>query len=334
MGGLLGELAKKLAERWLSLLVLPGALALATLVTADTLGPGHPFGIGRVIRRVDGWSTSWRGEGAASGAVVLLAVLLAAAAVGLIAEAAGSLIGTVWFAEGWESWPNRPYHLARRMTERRRRRWDTAEGERKRARESQDPAGDENLESRRAAAVLARIAPERPGRPTWAGDQIHAVVARLRREFRLDLPTAWPTLWLTMPDTTRSEITEAHTAFERAATLAGWGVIYLAAGVLWWPAAFVAVAILCTAWRRGRTSAALYAQVVEAAARLYLAPLAAALGIDRTGPMEERTGWAVTCLLQGEPGMIAITTGWPERPARALGSPGGNDVATRREETP
>lgn len=38
MGGLLGELSKKLAERWLTLLVMPGALYLAIAAAGHTLG--------------------------------------------------------------------------------------------------------------------------------------------------------------------------------------------------------------------------------------------------------------------------------------------------------
>ncbi|URN10988.1 hypothetical protein LUW77_00475 [Streptomyces radiopugnans] len=52
MGGLLSELGKKLAERWLSLLVLPGALYLAVLGTAALLGHGHPFDLRHLTHQV------------------------------------------------------------------------------------------------------------------------------------------------------------------------------------------------------------------------------------------------------------------------------------------
>ncbi|WP_326770755.1 hypothetical protein OG978_44460 (plasmid) [Streptomyces sp. NBC_01591] len=51
MGGLLSELGKKLAERWFSLLVLPGALYLAVLAVAQTLGHTHPFDALRLAGR-------------------------------------------------------------------------------------------------------------------------------------------------------------------------------------------------------------------------------------------------------------------------------------------
>lgn len=41
MGGFLGALGQKLAERWLTLLALPGALFLATAATARILGQAH-----------------------------------------------------------------------------------------------------------------------------------------------------------------------------------------------------------------------------------------------------------------------------------------------------
>ena len=52
MGDILAELGKNLADRWLTLLVLPGALYLAVLAAARTLGQEHALDLPRLAHRV------------------------------------------------------------------------------------------------------------------------------------------------------------------------------------------------------------------------------------------------------------------------------------------
>ena len=317
MGGFLAELGKKLAERWLSLLVLPGLLYLGPLAAAYTLGHRHVFDLGRITRQLDTWTTS---PGVTTGRLVLilLAALLAAAGTGLAAQALGSLTERGWLTDRWQSWPPPLRHLAESRTRSRARRWRAATETYQRqlyTTGAQRATGTETEGDLGAAhRAVTRIAQEKPARPTWIGDRVHAVIARLDREHDLDLPTIWPTLWLAMPETTRTEITAARQALTRAATLAGWGLLYLVVGALWWPGLLIAVAIMGTAWRRARTAADTYALLIEAAARLHTAELARSLGIDHTGPLNQQTGWALTCLLQGKSHLIPLTTGWPTSP--------------------
>jgi hypothetical protein len=315
VGGFLAEFGKKLAERWLSLLVIPGLLYLGTLAAAHTLGHRHPFDIARITGQLDAWTTS-PGSTTTSGLVViLLAALLAAAGAGVAAQALGSLTERVWLADRWQSWPPPLRHLAESRTRSRTKRWttatetyqrqlDTTAAQRARGTETEGDLGN-------AHRAVSRIAQEQPARPTWVGDRVHAVITRLDREYHLDLPTIWPNLWLAMPETTRTEIIAARQALTRAATLAGWGLLYLAVSALWWPGLLIAVATTGTAWRRARTAADTYALLIEAAARLHTAELARSLGIDHTGPLNQQTGWALTCLLQGQSHLIPLTTGWP-----------------------
>ncbi|MFD7264016.1 hypothetical protein ACFV9H_41190, partial [Streptomyces sp. NPDC059874] len=105
MGSLLSELGKKPAERRLTLLVLPGALYLAVAVTAHTLGHAHALDIGRLIDTITGWAGT-RPATTVGGQVVLLAAVRAgAAAVGLAAQAPGSLAEHLVLAAGWRTWP-------------------------------------------------------------------------------------------------------------------------------------------------------------------------------------------------------------------------------------
>lgn len=320
MGGFLTELGKKLAERWLSLLALPGLLYLGALASAYALGHHHPFDVGRITRRLDAWTTS-PGVTSASGLVlILIAILLAAAGAGLAGQALGSLTERAWLADRWRSWPPPLRRLAEYRTTNRTKRWNEATKTYERQLDTKSaqlashvdtPAGVNLSEAHRA---ITQIAQEEPARPTWIGDRVHAVITRMDREYRLELATIWPHLWLAMPETTRTEITAARESLARATTLAGWGLLYLVVGALWWPGLFIALATAATAWRRARTAADTYALLIEAAARLHTAELARSLGIDHTGPLNQQTGWVLTCLLQGQSHLIPITTGWPTSP--------------------
>ncbi|MGH3813555.1 MAG: hypothetical protein ACRDUV_14070 [Pseudonocardiaceae bacterium] len=131
-----------------------------------------------------------------------------------------------------------------------------------------------------------------------------------------------------MPETTRTEITAARESLARATTLAGWGLLYLVAGALWWPGQLIAVAIVGTAWQRARTATDTYARLIEATGRLHTAELAKSLGIHHSGPLNQRTGWALTCLLQGQSHLIPLTTRLAESPEVASSAIG----AERRRE--
>ncbi|TMR93073.1 hypothetical protein [Nonomuraea basaltis] len=319
MGGLLAELGKKIADRWFTLLVLPGLLYVAALAAAHALGHTHPFDARRVTDRLD---TVNADAASAAGLALLGAYLLAAAAAGLAAQGLGSLVERLWLAADWAGWPPPLRRLAALRTRRRHRRWtralsayrktlDEAAAAHVQARlganppapASGGPAFPDPLPSPRELAYrkIARIAAEPPARPTWMGDRLNDVTVRLDRELGLDLATVWPYLWLTAPDTTRTEITTARETLTRATTLAGWGVLYLAVAALWWPGLPIAAAVLLTAWRRARTACDMYALLVEATVRLQSADLAHRVGLEHTGPVTRETGTTLTGLLRGLP---------------------------------
>lgn len=320
MGGFFTELGKKLAERWLSLLVLPGLLYLGALTAASLLGHRHPLDLSRITSQLDAWMASPSLTPASALVLILLATLLTAAGAGLAAQALGSLTEQLWFADRWRSWPSPLRRLAQSRTRSRTDRWTSAteayqrQVDTKRDQLAHRTETSPEVDLRQAHHAVTRIAQEKPARPTWIGDRINAVSIRLDREYHLDLATIWPSLWLSMPETTRTEITTARQALTRAATLAGWGLLYLAVGALSWPGLLIAAAIMATAWQRARTAADTYAMLIEAAARLHTTELARSLGLDHTGPLTQQTGWALTCLLQGRSTMIPLTTGWPTTP--------------------
>jgi hypothetical protein len=305
MAGLLGELGKKLADRWLSLLVLPGALYLAVWMAGTILGQAHALDLGLLTRHI---TVSIKAPTAttAGGQVVLLASVLAGAAViGLTAQALGSLVERAFLAADWRGLPSPLRLLVRRRVARRRDRWTDA---RMTYREDRDRAArayvrHQHLDpAQRYAAYrkMTRIAVELPDRPTWSGDRMNSVALRLDRDLHLDLASLWPPLWLQLPDSTRNAITDARNGLARASALAGWAALYAPLVLWWWPAAVISTVLTAIAWQRIRVSVEAFALTVEAAVRLYAAELARALGVKGDGPFTPEDGDALTRYLHSD----------------------------------
>ncbi|MGW6308767.1 hypothetical protein ACWFRQ_21515 [Streptomyces niveus] len=302
MGSLLTELGNKLAERWMSLLVLPGLLYLAVAAGGRALGHGHALDPGRLTNQITAWADAPAASSVGGQVLLLAAVLAGAAAVGLAAQALGSLAERLYLAAGWQTGPAPLRALAHRLTARRQRRWHTAATVWHRHREEAAHAltRGERLDpaDRRAArAAMLRISPERPDRPTWCGDRVHAVAVRMDRDHHVEVAAVLPHLWLVLPEEVRTEITTARQALTRAATLTAWAVLYAALTVWWWPAALLAVGIAVTGQWRIRAAADIYATVLEATTRVYARNLAEHLGIDPAGPLTPEVGDTLTRLL-------------------------------------
>ncbi|GGS80925.1 hypothetical protein [Streptomyces cinerochromogenes] len=313
MTGLLAEVGKKFAERWLTLLVLPGVLYVCAVAAARRL---KGFDVASLAGRVETLAP----RDNASALVYMVVLGVAAATVGLAASAVGSLVERLWLAEGWQSWPRPLRALALLRVSARQRRWDDAHRVEGALRErylsgripGNPPSGVSELDLDLALSRVLATAQERPARPTWMGDRVQAVVTRYRQECGLDLPSVWPFLWLMLPDQARTEIREARERITRATTLAGWAVLYTAVAVLWWPASVVVAGLFVTARQRGRRAVETYAVLVEAATRLHAPELARGLGLDHHGPLDARTGRAMTLLVQGQSHVIPLTVGWPQ----------------------
>jgi hypothetical protein len=323
MGGLLDELGRKLADRWLTLLVLPGALYLGAVVIAATLGHTHALSANRLIGRLDQWTATAHAKSATGLTIILLvAFLLSAAACGLAAQALGALTERLWLAADWATWPPPLRQAAAALTRRRHAGWTQAVNAYQQAKEeaaaalasarlSGQPAPPAGLAT--AHHRIMRISAEPPARPTWMGDRLNALATRLDRDLDLDLATVWPYLWLTAPETTRSEITAARETLDRAATLAGWGLLYIVVGALWWPGLPAAAIIIATAGHRARTATDTYALLIEATVRLYATALANDLGLQPDRTLTRETGRALTSLLQPRsPSTLTRPAGRPQ----------------------
>lgn len=266
MGKFFEELAKKLAERWLALLVLPGALFLVVTVVGGWLGHGAALDWSRLSQGAAKLEASVSRLPVGMQVVLLAVILLGAAGVGLVVQALAGVTRLVWLGK----WP-RP--LRRWRVRARRRRWlDLVERRQLLSAEHQE---DIDLLAERAN----KIAVAEPGRPTWMGDRVHAVEQVALVRYGLDLAFGWPRLWLVLPDTVRAEITAAEASFAAAVATGTWSLPYLALAFVWWPVAVVGVAFGVTGWSRARAAISDLGALSEAAVDLHGRTLALALGV-------------------------------------------------------
>ncbi|MFC9256230.1 hypothetical protein [Amycolatopsis thailandensis] len=288
------ELAKTLAQRWVGLLLVPGALFVVGALVGVRLGHAHALDLSMASQAFTTAATSVAGRAGTVQAVVLVVALLASAGVGLLVQAMAGVTRGLWLGQ----WPGTI------LTARRVRKWERRLRYRQEL-EAADPAASRSASAQdkidRATARMNAVAMARPGRPTWMGDRIHAVEAIAAGRYGLDLPFAWPRLWLTMPETARAEISAANGAFAAAVTVASWAWPTLLLGAFWWPAIVVAVVIGTTGWVRGRAAITDLTALAESALDLYGCALATAVGVEtqRTaGPMEVDEGAQVTAIFR------------------------------------
>ncbi|MFJ7325104.1 hypothetical protein ACIQVN_02480 [Streptomyces cyaneofuscatus] len=287
---------RKLAERWVGVLLLPGLLYAGAAYVAHVLGHTHWWEVGRIARRLDALRVDVRGQGVGSLLLLMAAVLLASAAVGLAAQGLGRVAARIGI-EPWGVWP------AARLTACRRRRWNRAHSAylaalREKARRSAGGLDTGDLDSTGLLRARDRICLVEPCSPTWSGDRMAAADTRVLRTYDLDLESAWPRLWLVVPEPVRAELLDAREKVDTASRLAGWGAMYLLVAALWWPALVIAACTLAVARRRERTALDACATLVEATVDVHGRDLALSLGIPCEGALTREVGAAVTRTLQ------------------------------------
>ncbi|MFE5591235.1 hypothetical protein [Streptomyces sp. NPDC056549] len=266
MNTLLSALGKSLAERWVQLLALPGALFTALAATASVLGHRHALDGRRLSRAAEDLVARYD-QRPVSALLLTVVLLLVGAAVGLLARGLGSAVENVWLMSG-------PRWLVGGLVRRRQDRWNGA-----------NTGGASQVATRNAVALAE------PARPTWIGDRLRAVGVRVQGQYGLDFPFTWPRLWILLPELCRGDLIAARGALASAATLSGWGLLYLCLGALWWPAALAGAALLLLGRRRGRDAAGDLADLAESAVDLYAVDLARALGEDpRSGQVPPAMG--------------------------------------------
>ncbi|MFC9897017.1 hypothetical protein ACFVMC_25305 [Nocardia sp. NPDC127579] len=287
MNAFLGELGKKLAERWVTLLVLPGLLWVATAVVAHRLGRGAALDLNRLHSWFDGFVKSQQTARPGVLLAVTAGILVAAAGAGLAAGWLGRGVERVWMLPG----RRRPL---RWLTRWRRWRWDRAY---RQVTAAIGPVPG-RLDLAAAMARTQRIAPVPAERPLWIGDRLRALDVRVWERYRLDVSVAWPRLWFVMPEGPRADMGTAHESYATAARLFGWAILYLLLGAWWWPALGIAAAVAITAWSQARAATSTLADLAESAIDLYGGALARELGFECPAVLTPEIGTKVTKLLR------------------------------------
>jgi hypothetical protein len=249
---LLGEVGRRLSDRWLIRALGPGLLwCAAVFLAARSLDDPHAA----VLAAADGLDSLL---GRVSLAVVCaVAAVLSAALTALAAIALGSAIRFIWLGR----WPGALARAGAALTARRR----------------------QAMTRRLAASQRALPEVYLPARPTWIGDRIRLADDRVAAQYTLRLALVWPRLWLLLDANARAQVTAARERFEQAGVLAGWAVLYLALAPWWWPALPIGLVLAGVGWWRGRGSAALFADVVEATVDLHHRRLVTELGFPVEG---------------------------------------------------
>ncbi|WP_046502745.1 hypothetical protein [Streptomyces odonnellii] len=279
MNPLLATLGGKLAERWLNLLVLPGALFLAATAVATTLGHRHWHDIDRLHTTLDDLATRPALDRAGTAALLVSLVLLAATAASLTAQFLGSAIERYWLRFGRDP-------LSRALTAHRTRRWRDLDTQYAEAHEgisapNGHPSAPPDVRARieNLAEARDRVALCKPTRPTWYGDRVQATAERVHTTYGVDLAALWPRLWLILPEPAVRQIQSTHDSFAAAARLAAWAMGYALLACWWWPAAVVAVCCAAVARSRARDALDAFAELIEAAVDVHVQELAERVGL-------------------------------------------------------
>ncbi|MFJ9033245.1 hypothetical protein ACIRQP_32975 [Streptomyces sp. NPDC102274] len=297
MNPLLATLGGKLTERWLNLLVLPGALFLAVTAVGATLGHRHWHDVDRLRGTLDDLAARPALDRTGTAALLVALVLLTAAAASLAAQFLGTAIEQYWLRFGRDP-------LSRALTARRERRWRERDAKVEDAVAHAGPTGvgangavtiPRSTWARIQALTEARdrIAPRAPTRPTWYGDRMQATADRVEAAYGVDLAALWPRLWLILPEPAVRQIQSARDSFGAAARLAAWAVGYALLACWWWPAALVAVGCAAVARSRARTGLDALAGLIEAAVDVHGRELATRVGLiapDAPGLLAHDTG--------------------------------------------
>lgn len=301
MNPLLATLGGKLTERWLNLLVLPGALFLAVAAVGTTLGHRHWHDVDRLRATLDDLAASQALDRTGTAALLVALVLLTAAAASLAAQFLGGVIENYWLRFGRDP-------LSRALITWRARRWREADAKVEDAVLHSGPSrvganGSVTIPRSAWGRIQAlteardRIALREPARPTWYGDRMQATADRVEAAYGVDLAALWPRLWLILPEPAVRQVQSARDSLGAAARLAAWAVGYALLACWWWPAAVVAVG--CAAASRSRARGALdaLAGLIEAAVDVHGRELATRIGLlapDAPGLLGHEEGDAMS----------------------------------------
>ncbi|MFI5712363.1 hypothetical protein [Kribbella sp. NPDC051620] len=306
MGQFFQELAKKLAERWISLLTIPGLLFLSTTAIAIAagrqgfLGHGHALDVSRIASTIGDAADHFGHWSATAQGAALVGVLLTSTGAGLLVQALTGSTRAFWLGQ----WPRGLKRPAARLILSRQKRYTRLLSQRREL-ETRFPAGSRSSKNQdridQAAGRINRLAMSSPQRPTWMGDRVQAVDQVALNRYGLDLPFSWPRFRLVLPESVSSMLNQSLGQFAVAVLIGAWAAPYLVLGLFWYPALVVGFLIAAVGWARGRAAIADLGDLTEAALDLHGRTLAIALGVgadDAVGPLTPDEGLEITRIVR------------------------------------
>jgi len=280
-------LGTKVADRWAALLLSPACVFWALGVVGWLWT--RPDSAGRLIERLATLS------GLAQGLLVAAALGVVAAS-GLVVERIAPMV--LRLLQGYWFHPLRQFFAARF---RRRLSDDEDRWQRLYARSEAGDAGA--AEHAELLAVERRLA-NLPGRPeqvmaTRLGNTLRAAESRPYDWYGLDAVRCWPRLWLVLPDTVKTEVTNAGTELNSAAAWWTWGAL-TAVWTVFTPWFLLVAPVACMlSYSLLLGTASRFGLLVDATFDVHRGLLYDALGWNRpTDPKDERErGLALTEML-------------------------------------
>lgn len=239
---LVTELGKKVTDRWLTGLVLPGLLYTAVAWAGYVLGQCHPFDQSALTHALTGIDRR-----PIPLLVTTILALLFANSVGFLAQGLSGVVRRVLTSR-------RPHAMV--AWRRRHPVWWRPGRIR--------PLTDD---------------PYLPARVSPVGDELRLLGHRMAIWYGIDIGLIWPRLWLLLPEPVRAAIQTANSRYQQATSWCAWGLLYLALGIRWWPAAILGAVTLVVSHHRAWSAAASLASLIESTVDIHQNTLADAFNI-------------------------------------------------------
>ena len=172
----------------------------------------------------------------------------------------------------WPRWIWPLNSLRRRLVQRQASRLSTAEQRfQDLASKGLDQLSADERDEYAALDLRLMQAPALPDRlmPTTLGNILRSAELRPTDKYGLDVLICWPRLWLLLPDSAKSELTQARSTLDTAACVWCWSLLFLVWTIMAWWAAPIAVLSLVFTYRSMQSAAQVYGSLLESSFDLY-----------------------------------------------------------------
>lgn len=144
--------------------------------------------------------------------------------------------------------------------------------------------------------------------PTQFGNILRAAEERPKNQYGLDTFICWPRLWLLLPDSVKTELTEARITLNTGARIWLWSLLFLVWTPLAWWAVPTGIISAYLAYNWLLNAAIIYGDLLESAFDLYRFELYKVLrwSLPNSPEEERQLGEQITAYLWKRPGIYSI----------------------------